>query len=64
MADQPKKRAPRNRTITLSHSERARYQKRLLRLDGPAPLDVLLNRTICQDVFDVLDLLPAGAVDL
>ncbi|WP_119067896.1 DNA-methyltransferase [Aggregatilinea lenta] len=59
-----KPRAPRNRTITLSEAERARYAARLLRLDGPVALPDVLDRTICQDVFEILDWLPARSVDL
>lgn len=57
-------RAPRNRTIVLSEAESARLKPRLLRLECPAPPQKLLGRTICQDLFDVLPLLPAGFVDL
>jgi site-specific DNA-methyltransferase (adenine-specific) len=59
-----KKRAPRNRTITLTESETRRYEKRLLCLNGPVSLDHVINRTICQDVFEVLDWLPEHSVDL
>jgi site-specific DNA-methyltransferase (adenine-specific) len=59
-----KPRAPRNRTITLDEAERAYYAARLLRLDGPAALPAVLDRTICQDVFEILDWLPARSVDL
>ncbi len=59
-----KQRAPRNRTITLSDSERDKYKKRLLILDRPVSLDEILNKTIHQDVFEVLDYLPEKFVDL
>lgn len=59
-----KRRAPRNRTITLSDSDAARLARRLVRLDGPADAKTLLGRTICQDLFEVLPLLPSGFVDL
>ncbi len=59
-----KKRAPRNQTISLTHGERTRYQKRLLRLDDKVTLDKILDKTICQDVFEVLDWLPAKSIDL
>jgi site-specific DNA-methyltransferase (adenine-specific) len=61
---QNKKRAPRNRTIILSETERAYYRQRLTQLTGPTELEGLLNKTICQDVFTVLDWLPANSVDL
>lgn len=57
-------RAQRNRTMTLSNSERPFFQSRLLQLTGPTQLDLLLNHTIHQDVFEVLDWLPANSVDL
>ena len=37
---------------------------RLLRLTGPTELKEILDRTICQDVFEILDWLPADFVDL
>jgi len=57
-------RAPRNRTIGLSAEERRAYRRRLLRLTGPSRLSEIINRTICQDVFEILDFLPADAFDL
>jgi site-specific DNA-methyltransferase (adenine-specific) len=57
-------RAPRNRTITLTETERQCYRSRLVRLHGPATLAEIVNRTICQDVFEILDWLPARSVDL
>jgi site-specific DNA-methyltransferase (adenine-specific) len=58
------KRAPRNRTITLTDQERAFYKTRLLNLSGSALSDEVLDKTICQDVFEILDWLPASSVDL
>jgi len=59
-----KARAPRNKTITLTTEETARYRARLLRLDAPAPVKALLNRTICQNLFEALPHLPTHFVDL
>lgn len=59
-----KPRAPRNRTISLTETEKVKYQSRLLRLDGPVTPDRVQNRTICQDLFEVLDYLPSSFVDL
>jgi site-specific DNA-methyltransferase (adenine-specific) len=59
-----KKRAPRNRTLTLTPEELVCYQPRLLRLEAPAPVEVILNQTICQNLFDILDFLPVNFVDL
>ena len=59
-----KRRAPRNRTITLSDAERARFASRLLRLGSPVPPERVLGRTVCQDLFEALPHLPAEFVDL
>lgn len=57
-------RAPRNRTITLSEEERFEYQQRLVRLEQSVELEEIINRTIHQDLFQVIDLLPSQCVDL
>lgn len=57
-------RAPRNRTITLTEAERADYGSRLVRLDGPALVEVIYDKTICQDLRAVLAYLPEQFVDL
>lgn len=59
-----KKRAPRNRTITLNKEEQADYTKKLLRLDKPVELQEVINRTVHQDLFQVIDFLPKQSVDL
>jgi site-specific DNA-methyltransferase (adenine-specific) len=59
-----KKRAPRNRTIILTDEDRTHYSKRLVRLDGPVSVETVLNKTICQSLFDILDYLPQQFVDL
>jgi site-specific DNA-methyltransferase (adenine-specific) len=64
LTEQEGKRAPRNRTITLTEIERQFYRSRLIRLHGPTTLPEIVNRTICQDVFEILDWLPARSVDL
>jgi site-specific DNA-methyltransferase (adenine-specific) len=64
MINKQKKRAPRNRTLTLSEEERERFRQRLLHLDGPVSLAEAAGRTIRQDLFALLDWLPAGSVDL
>ena len=61
---QDKERAPRNRTITLNKEEQAEYKKRLLRLEKPVELQELVNRTIHQDLLQVVDFLPRQSVDL
>jgi site-specific DNA-methyltransferase (adenine-specific) len=64
MTTPAKIRAPRNRTITLTEAEKARFQARLIRLDSPAPVEAILNKTICQDLLEVLPYLPGQFVDL
>jgi site-specific DNA-methyltransferase (adenine-specific) len=59
-----KKRAGKNRTITLSEQERAEYSRHLLRLEAPVPLKNVLNKTICQDILEAAGFLPEGFVDL
>jgi site-specific DNA-methyltransferase (adenine-specific) len=60
----PKSRAPRNRTLTLSTEEMEFYQQQLVKLSGTVDVDAILNRTINQDLFEVLEWLPMGFVDL
>jgi len=60
----PKKtQAPRNRTIRLSESERGKYKKKLIRIERPVSVNQILNKTIQQDVFYVLDHLPDKFID-
>jgi len=59
-----KARAPRNRTITLSPTEVARYKSGLIKLERSVRLPEIENRTINQNLFEVLDWLPAGIADL
>jgi site-specific DNA-methyltransferase (adenine-specific) len=59
-----KTRAPRNRTITLSADETVFYQKNLLKLSGPVEFQDIENRTINQNLFEILDWLPTSYVDL
>jgi len=59
-----KNRAPRNRTITLDNSEISRLKKKLIKLDNPVSVSDIENKTINQDVFQVLDLLPDKFIDL
>ncbi|MBI4298352.1 MAG: site-specific DNA-methyltransferase [Chloroflexi bacterium] len=59
-----KKRAPRNRTITVSDAERTFFLPRLRRIEGPVLVDDIENCTINQDLYQVLDFLPKEFVDL
>lgn len=59
-----KQRAPKNRTIILNENEAETYRQRLIKLSGPAKIDELTGRTINQNLFEVIDLLPDNSVDL
>jgi site-specific DNA-methyltransferase (adenine-specific) len=59
-----KVRASQNRTLTLSSEEFSLYQQKLLHLSGVAEPEALLNKTIQQDLFEVLTSLPTEFVDL
>lgn len=64
MPMEQKQRAPRNRTLFLNAEESASLRGRLLRLHEPTNLSAVLNRTICQDVFEAVSYLPDRFVDL
>jgi site-specific DNA-methyltransferase (adenine-specific) len=58
-------RAPRNRTISLTEEEVARYCQSFVRLDGAeSNSNSLLDVTINQDLFEILEWLPRSFVDL
>ena len=59
-----KKRASRNKTLKLSDEERSLYKKNLIYEIKNAHIDSLINKTICSDLFSVIDALPAASVDL
>lgn len=59
-----KQRAGRNRTLTVSESERPAFQQRLLSRDDLATGTDYMGRTICADLLDVLPLLPDSFADL
>lgn len=59
-----KNRAPRNQTLDLTEEEKALYGKRLLKVEKPAALSDIINRTICGNIFEVIDYLPSKSVDL
>ena len=59
-----KKRAGRNRTLSLGKGEPGRYKRELVALHCPAGVKDILDRTICQDIFEAAGFLPSGFVDL
>lgn len=58
------KRAERNRTLSISAEEISRYKERLIKLQRPAKVGDILNKTICQDIFEAAEFLPQGFADL
>jgi len=61
---QTKKRASRNQTITLDKREIARLSKKLIKINKKIDIDIITNKTIWQDLFEMLDRLPDNFVDL
>ena len=64
MINKSKPRAPRNRTINLTNKEIKNYSKKLYDLNKKVSVSKILNKTINQDLFEVLDYLPDNFVDL
>jgi len=64
VSDSNGKRAPLNRTLTLSASELTRYSSSLTKLDAPSSLENVRDQIFCQDVFTAFPLLPDQSVDL
>jgi site-specific DNA-methyltransferase (adenine-specific) len=56
--------APRNRTITLTNSEIETLSKNFLSLSQSVSLKTITNKTINQNIFEVIDFLPDEFVDL
>ncbi len=61
---QEKKIAQRNKTIRLSDEELEIFKSRLIRLDKPVSIEEITNKTINQDTFEALNLLPSAFADL
>lgn len=64
-----KKRAERNKTLTLNDAEREIYKKNLiyrknLESQTQVKLEEITNKTICGNLFDTIPLLPKNSVDL
>jgi len=64
MAREPKEGAPRNRTLRLSESERARMAGMLLRPPLSTKLNDLAGRVVCGNSLALLHTLPRAFVDL
>jgi len=59
-----KEKAPYNRTLVLSKDEELSYAAKLVQISGAVSLSHILNKTIHQDMFLALDLLPDAFCDL
>jgi len=59
-----KVRANRNRTITISETEKQRYTMDLMQISEPVEINTIENRIVNQDIYQVLDSLPNSFVDL
>ncbi len=56
--------SPLNRSIKLTKSEIEKYSKSLITIESHASVNHIINKTICQDLFKVIEFLPANFVDL
>jgi site-specific DNA-methyltransferase (adenine-specific) len=61
---QPKPKAPRNRTLSLSAEEISAYSNRLITLHEETPVSAIINRTIHQELLGAIPFLPKKFVDL
>ena len=59
-----KQRSPRNKTITLNDEEIVQLRKKLIHVNHPVPLEEIVNKTIHQNFYEVIDFLPEKCVDL
>jgi len=60
-----RQRAPRNRTLTVSQKDMAGMKKKLyFPKNGNFREDDIINKTVCSDLFEILDKLPNSFVDL
>lgn len=59
-----KTKAPLNRTLTLTNEEQFEYKKLFTYLDHSVSVDEISNKTIHQDLFEVIKYLPDTFVDL
>lgn len=59
-----KLRAPRNRSLVLTKRDHSIFTPDLIRLNKAAAIKDVLDSTLNQDLFEVLDFLPASSVDL
>jgi len=63
-APEPKVRAPRNRTLTISPNEAPHLLRETISLSMPASVEEISGKIIHQDIFDCADYLPDAFIDL
>lgn len=56
--------APQNRTIILTEDDKKLFKKKVIKLSKKVTLKEITNKTINQNLFDVIDFLPDSFVDL
>lgn len=56
--------AARNKTIDMSIEEGSQYLERCIKINVPANIDSIMNKTIIGDCLEVMPLLPEGFIDL
>lgn len=59
-----KARAPRNRTLVVTDEERVFFRGKLLSSENLTSISPIINKTICADLFSVIDRFPSSFVDL
>ncbi|MBN1301347.1 MAG: site-specific DNA-methyltransferase [Melioribacteraceae bacterium] len=59
-----KKSAPMNRSLMLRRGEISKYSKRLVKISETVLFKEILNKTINQNLFDIIDYLPDGFINL
>ncbi|MEW6203420.1 MAG: DNA methyltransferase [bacterium] len=64
MNNKEKTRAPRNRTVSLTPAEKKFFGRKLIKLTRKVETRDIENKTICQNLFEILNFLPANFVDL
>lgn len=59
-----KNKSSRNKTIEITNYELNRLSNNLIHLNHKVDINEILNKTICQDLFEIFDYLPDNFVDL
>lgn len=59
-----RKRAPQNRTLTLTESELESFSKNIVKLNNCKSVEDVKNKTICADLYNSFNYLPEEFVDL